>query len=299
MSDLVISYGLLNQAANDIKNLSPEINRIQNTVRAEGRGATYESVPGQVNADNYDLGPGVGLFRALGNFYSNWSSPTSNAMDGLNKLEGWFQGIADTFQEADASFAGGMNAGAAISAILRYPQQMDAYTNELNWEFNPNTGQQMYGDPTPPIPVADPYAIDGTTGLTTTYTMGGEDPYSPVGVKASSWPNDLVSSETTTVNQDGMSYSETTTFGADQGWGPNGPTQDYKQVITNPDGSTDTITMTTDTSGKATMTDLSSATGDTSTYTRADWKSAFVNTTPASSNGSDPNSGNNTDGSPF
>jgi len=65
MSDLVIDYGLLNQAANDIQNLSPEINRIKNSVRSEGR-ATVETVPGQVNENNPELGPGTTLYRELG-----------------------------------------------------------------------------------------------------------------------------------------------------------------------------------------------------------------------------------------
>jgi hypothetical protein len=279
MSDLVISYGLLNQAANDIQNLSPEIDRIQNSVKSEGK-ATVGTVPGQVNENNPDLGPGVGLYHALGAFYSTWQSPTSNAMDGLDKLAGYFKGVADTFQEADASMAGGLNAGAAISAVLRYPQLMDQYVEALEYMLNPQ-GVQVNPDPSAPIPVSNPFSLAGTTGLATTFTMGGEDPDSPPGVKASTWPNDLVASETTTVTQDGMHYSETTTFGPDQGWGPDGPTQDTTQLVTNPNGSTDTVTVTTDTSGKATMTDLSSATGTTTTYTRADWTAKFIKEQPA------------------
>jgi hypothetical protein len=58
MSDPVIDYGLLNQAAADIQDLFPEIGRIKNSVRSEGR-ATIETVPGQVDENNADLGPGT------------------------------------------------------------------------------------------------------------------------------------------------------------------------------------------------------------------------------------------------
>lgn len=220
MSDLVMSYGLLNQAATDISNLGPEVKRIQNTVRGNGKGLPL--APGQTGASNGDLGPGFNLYRALGSFYETWQTPASDAMDGLNKLGGYFKQVADAFQEIDASTAGGINAGSAISAVLRYPEEMDMYNNELMYMVNPK-GQQVYAAPTMPTPVDDPFSLPNTTGLSTTFTMGGPDPLSPPGVKSSSWPNDLITSETTTVTQDGMTYSETTDFGPDMGWGPDGP----------------------------------------------------------------------------
>lgn len=285
MSDLKISCGKLYQAQTDIQNLSPEIGRIQNTVRAEGRGATYETVPGQVNSDNTELGPGLDLFRALGDFYANWSSPMSNAADGLNKLAGYYKGVADTFMKADASIAAGLNAGAAISAAESYPLRLDLYDEELYWAINPKTGKRMYADPSlPPPPPDGDFSISGTTGMSTSYTLAGEDSAAPTQTLPGGTvykPPALVSSETTTVTVNGMSYSETTKFGADQGWGDHGgPTQNYTQVVTNPDGTTDTVTVTTDTSGHATETDLSSATGDTTTYTRANWDSSWVDVTP-------------------
>jgi hypothetical protein len=284
VSDLKISCGKLYQAQNDIQNLSPEISRIQNTVRAEGRGATYETVPGQVNSDNTDLGPGLDLFRALGNFYANWSSPMSNAADGLNKLAGYYKGIADTFMKVDASTAAGINSGAAISAAESYPLLLDQYDTELYWAINPKTGKRMYADPKlPPPPNDGNFSIPGT-GMTTSYTMAGIDPKAPKDYLPGDQhykPPALVSSETTTVTVNGMTYSETTKFGPDQGWGDHGgPTQNYTQVVTNPDGSTDSLTVTTNTSGHGTETDLNSATGLTTTYTRANWKASWVDVTP-------------------
>jgi len=243
IKNLVVGYALLNQAANDIKALSPESDRIQNTARLEGR-AVVQFVPGQVNNDDYQLGPGINLFRALGDFYGNWSTPMANAMDGLNKLGSYFKQVAEAFAEADASQAGSLNASAAISKYM----------------LNPTQSSGSYG-------------LAGTDAVTT-YTTNGK----------------RVTSETTTVNASGLTYSETTTFGPVLGKGPNGPIQDTTQVITNPDGSTDTVTTTVNASGAGTRTDTNSATGQTTTYTNAGGDAPWVDITPPSTSGSGDNS---------
>jgi hypothetical protein len=290
MSDLVMDYSLLNQAAQDIKSLSPEITKVQNSVRSEGRGGEVETVPGLVNENNDDLGPGTTLYRELGAFYSKWGTDMSNAMDALNKLAGYFSGVADSFMETDASQAAGLTESAALSAIMRYPVEMDQYYQTL-------AADQAAGKAGPPVPVApsSPFTLV-PGGPTTTYTTQ-VDTAIPAADKSTSTPNTILASETTTFSAGGMTYSETTTFGADQGWGPNGsPTQDTTQVIDNPDGSTDTVTTNVDTSGAGTMTDVNSSSG-TTTYTRAAGADAkWVDTTPAPS---DSGSDGGDDGSPF
>lgn len=291
MSDLVIDYGLLNQAAGDIQNLSPEIDRIKNSVRSEGR-ATVETVPGQVNENNPDLGPGTALYRELGAFYSKWSGDMQNAMDSLDKMAGYFKGVADSFMETDASQASGLNESAMISAVLRYPLAMDEYDKEA-------AAAQKAGNapPLPILPPTNPFSLNATGGPVTTYTTT-TDTNVPAADKATSTPNVILVSETTTDTVDGLTYSETTTYGADQGWNANGPTQNTTQTVNNPDGSTDTVTTTTNTSGQGTMTDYNSSTKDTTTYTRSDWNSGWVDTTPADTSGSDP-SDNGVDPAPF
>lgn len=294
MSDLVIDYGLLNQAATDIQNLSPEINRIKNSVRTEARGATVETVPGQVNANNPDLGPGNTLYRELGEFYAKWSGDMQNAMDSLDKMAGYFKGVADSFMETDASQASGMNESAMISAVLRYPLEMDEYNKEA-------AAAQKAGNAAPPAPPAppSPFSLNAGGGPVTSYSTTADTDI-PAADKATSTPNVVLSTETTTDTVDGLTYSETTTFSANQGWSANGPTQNTTQVVNNPDGSTDTVTTTTNTSGQGTMTDYNSSTKDTTTYTRADWNSSWVDTTPAdTSSSSDSGSDNGVDPAPF
>jgi hypothetical protein len=275
-----MDYGLLNQAAQDIKGLSPEISRVKNVAHLVGRGEVTYSVPGQTNNDNTDLGPSGTLFESLGRFYGSWSGDMSNAMDGLDKLAGYFQGIADSFMETDASQAAGFNESAMMSAMLRYPQQVDEYYQIL-------ANAQKAGKPLPTYPAApqNPYALSGTSGLSTSFTTG-DDTAVPAADKTTHAPNQILSSETTSVTSDGMHYSETTTFGADKGWGPDGPTQDTTQVITNPDGSTDTLKTTLNTDGSGSMTDTDSASGNTNTYTRSGWNASWVDTTPPSSDSS-------------
>ena len=274
MSDLVMDYSLLNQAAQDIKDLSPQIDKVKNAVRSEGRGGEVETVPGLVNENNAELGPGTTLYRELGAFYSKWGTDMSNAMDALNKLAGYFSGVADSFMETDASQASGLNQSAALSAIMRYPQQMDTYYQELS-------ADQQAGKAAPPLPVAptSPFSLN-SSGPVTTYTTQ-TDSNIPDADKSTSTTNVVFASETTTDTVGGLTYSETTTFSADQGWANGGPVQDTTQVINNPDGTTDTITTNVDTSGSGTMTDVNSSSG-TTTYTRSDWNSSWVDTTPSS-----------------
>jgi hypothetical protein len=291
MSDLVMDYALLNQAAQDITNLSPQITKIKNAVHSEYRGGSVETVPGLVNENNTDLGPGETLYRALGAFYGSWGTDMSNAMDALDKLAGYFSGVADSFMETDASQAAGLNESAALSAIMRYPAAMDQYNQEL-------AADQKAGKAAPPLPVApsSPFSLTAG-GPVTTYTTQ-TDTAIPAADKSTSTTNVVFASETTTDTSGGLTYSETTTFAVDQGWGSNGgPTQNTTQVINNPDGSTDTITTTTDTGGAGSMTDVNSSSG-TTTYTRANWGSNWVDTTPPpSSDGSD--SSNGVDAAPF
>lgn len=273
--DLTIDYGLLHQAAIAIEGLSPEISRIKNAARAEGR-AVVETVPGQVNQNNPHLGPGTSLYRALGHFYSRWANDMSNAMDALDKMAGYFKGVADSFMETDAAQAAGLNLSAAMSAVLRYPAAMDEWYRERD---NATAAGKQFTTPQPTAP-ANPFRLTSANGAVTTYTTQ-TDTNVPAADKATHAPNVVLASETTTVTVNGMTYTETTTYQADQGWSPNGgPTQNTTQTITNPDGSTDTITTTTDTSGKGTLTDYNSASKTTSTYTRADWNSKWVDTTP-------------------
>lgn len=281
--NVVIDYTLLNDAATDITGLSPEIKRIKNSVKPEYHSFDY-TVPGQVNANNIELGPGTKLYDALGAFYAKWGRDMSNAMDALEKMAGYFKGVADSFMETDASQAAGLNVSSLMSAVLRYPAAMDQwYTDKANFDHaHPNS---TYTVPKPTAPTS-PYELTATNGITTTFTTQ-TDTNIPSDSKSKNATNEVLASETTTVTVGGQTYSETTTYQSDQGWANGSPVQNTTQVIHNPDGSTDTITMTTDTSGKGTMTDLNSSTKDTTTYTRSDWKSGWVDTTPKDTSGDD------------
>ncbi len=284
--NLTIDYGLLNQAAVDIQALSPEITRIKNASVYESDGIV-QTVPGAVNDDNPDLGPGNDLYTELGLFYWRWGDDMKNAMDALDKMAGYFQGVADSFMETDAAQAAGLNLSAAMSAVLRYPAALDQWYED---SADATAAGKTLTEPQPTAP-ASPYQLTPGSGPSTTFTTQA-DPNVPAADRTTHAPNVVLASETTSVTVDDMTYSETTTYQADQGWGSNGgPTQNTTQVIHNPDGSTDTLTTTTDTTGKASMTDYNSASQTTSTYTRADWNSTWVDTTPSDTSSSSGDSG--------
>ena len=280
---VVIDYTLLNDAATSINGLSPEINRIKNSVKPEYHSFAY-TVPGQNNANNVELGPGTKLYEALGSFYAKWGRDMSNAMDALEKMAGYFKGVADSFMETDASQAAGLNVSGLTSALMRYPVELDQWAKDEKAYMNKHP-DGMWGTPAPMYPFS-PYQLTSTNAATTTYTTQA-DTNIPSDQKSQYGKNVVLASETTTVTVGSQTYSETTTYGADQGWVNGAPVQNTTQVIHNPDGSTDTITMTTDLSGKGTMTDLNSASKDTTTYTRSDWNSGWVDTTPKDTSGDD------------
>jgi len=290
---LTIDYSLLNDAATDIKGLSPEIKRIKNAVKP-GYRSVVETVPGLVNENNLELGPGDKLYHALGAFYAKWRTDMSNAMDALDKMAGYFKGVADSFMETDASQAAGLNLSAAMSEILRYPVALDQwYTDKANTEH----AHKTFSEPKPVDPTS-PFQLASGNNAVTTFTTT-TDTNVPSADKSVHATNVVLSSETTTVTVGGQTYSETTTYQADQGWGNGVPTQNTTQVIHNPDGSTDTVTMTTDTSGHGTMTDLNSSTKETTTYTRANWSSDWVDVTPKDDSSSGDGSDNGVDPAPF
>ncbi|HTJ67576.1 MAG TPA: hypothetical protein VL551_08625 [Actinospica sp.] len=297
--NLVIDYSLLNQAATDITALSPQIDKIKNAAHAVYRGGETYTVPGQNNENNLELGPGGGLYRALGRFYGSWGRDMGNAMDSLNKMGGYFKGVADSFMETDASQAAGLNMSSAMSAVLRDPLALDQWYKD---KADAEAAGKTFTEPQPTAPTS-PYSLangaygaNSSNNATTTFTTQ-TDTNVPSDDKATHAANVVFASETTTVTVNGMTYKETTTFQADQGWGNGSPTQNTTQVINNPDGSTDTVTTTTDTGGKGNMTDVNSD-GTTTTYTRADWKSKWVDTTPASDQSGD-NGDSGPDAAPF
>ena len=288
---ITIDYGMLNDAVTDLKALSTDVGHL--TPVGTHRGSNLPTANGYVYNDPLHVGHGdFGL--ALATFYMNWATPMGDAADWIKKLESIFQNTADAFMQADAEQAGAINEGAAISAVIAYPAMMDAYYKALDnyWTYDPYTqstvGANGAPDPQPPIPPDNPYSL--APGVTTSYDNGVVDahPQTP----NYSWPQKLPTTETTTVNSGGMTYSETTTFGPDKGWGPDGPTQDTVQVVHNPDGSTDTFTTTLNLDGSGTMTDVNvSGTITTTTdYSRSTWHQEWADVTPVTDQGNSVNS---------
>jgi hypothetical protein len=298
-----IDYAVLTDAVTDLKGLGAEVSALSSVHRLNQ--SSLPSASGTVENNITTLGNGQ--FRtALASFYAAWAGPMNDASDWISKLETIFQGVADAFMHADAAEAAAINAGTAISAAQEYPYLMDNYLQELTnyYKYDPFTKSQLgqvKGVALPKMPTAPDNPKSMAPGVSTTFDEGVVDanPRSPV--YAYSWPRDLPTTETTTVHAGGLTYSETTTFGADKGWGPNGPTQDTNQVITNPDGSTDTVTVNVNLDGTATMQDVNvnGKTTTTWTYSRSGWTAPWVDTTPVTQDGNSVTSGSGPDVAPF
>lgn len=281
MSDLVIDYELLYTAAGDLTSLNDEIGTIKGGTRIGGY------IPG-TNGQEFlseDMGPG-GIGYALSDFYDNWSSPLHDAGDQITKLASTFKGVAQTFFDADASQLAGINSGEALSAVRNYPEELASYNQNLaEWNkikdpnnvqyYDINGNLQTMSVPKPVAPTAPGSSYSAVPGVTTTWTTGGTDPDDPNG-------GPLITGETSSYSIDGMTYSETTTFGPDQGWADGGATQNSVQTVHHSDGSTDTITTTQNTSGSATSTDVNVDNGTTTTTvsTRANWSAPWVAAPP-------------------
>jgi hypothetical protein len=264
VADLVIDYTLLNDAAGQLDALNDDIGTINNADTFDG----YIPTGGGNSVNSEDLGPG-NLGDSLANFYGNWAGPLSNAGQQVQNLAATFRGVAQTFFDADASQAAAVNAGLALSDARNYPSEQKAYQNSLaQWNAmkdpngNPSPGVAYYyngqgqlvsetvAKPTPPFDPNGSYS--GTSGVTTTYTTSGTD---------ASTGDPLISSETTSVSDDGLSFSETTTYGSNLGDMGGAPTQDTVQTIHHADGSTDVITTDYNLDGSGTSTDVNTPTG--------------------------------------
>jgi len=278
---LVISYQTLHHAANDIDNLDPIATELSNNFKGQDRSDIF-AVPGLNNYDNPDMGDST--YAAMMNFYSDWAFKMSDAMNGLKSLGALFRSVGNAFAETDMSMAGSINLAQLTSQILDFPQRMDAYVAALNYKGTENPYTHQFPDmPDPVMPTQpdSPFTLMPGTNLSTSWLYRPEaDANVPPGQKSSTWVNRVLATETTTDTVDGMTYSETTTYSIDKGWGPNGPTQDTTQVVTHIDGSHDTITTTVDpATGNATQVDTPDS-GTVVTSDRTGWNGTFVDRPP-------------------
>jgi hypothetical protein len=279
---LVVGYQVLHDAATDIDRLGPIATQLANNFKGQDRSDIF-AVPGLNNYDNPDIGPNT--YTAVMNFYSHWAFKMSDAMNGLNQLGAVFRSVGNAFAETDMSMAGSINLAQLTSQILAYPHLMDAHAQALaaHGKENPYTHKFPDGPvPDAPTPPDDPYMIVAPGGPSTKWLyQEAPDSAVPADQKSSTWVNRLLATETTSLTTDGMTWSETTTYSADKGWGPDGPTQDTTQVVTHTDGSTDTIKTTIDpASGDATQVDTSSTGGDPTTSHRTGWSGKWVTDPP-------------------
>ncbi|MBR7836363.1 hypothetical protein KDL01_24005 [Actinospica durhamensis] len=294
MADLVISYSLLHECATQLKTLETQFS--SDSFWDAG------SIPTQSGTvDDGVFGSG-NLGTSVDDFFSQWSAPFGEAKSRMTQLATAFDQLATAWFDLDAQTASQVVAGEVMSANKNYPAEWAAYEKALQ-QYNENLQElQSQGQSTTTY---TEYVPDGHGGwIAETVAMPGpptppgagpasptSGSYGPGSTTVTTGPDGSITSETTTVTgPDGLTYSETTTFGPSQGNDPSGdPIQNTTTVVHNSDGSTDTITVTENTDGNATMTDVNSD-GTTTDYTRTGWNGNWNDTTPTpvTDGGNDP-----------
>jgi hypothetical protein len=314
MADLVISYQALNNAATQLTNIESESDAIDKAMQI-GEGTRTNISAGYIPSSSgsmspYTLGPG-NLPSAMSDFYRAWADPFHNAMDQLKQLASTFTGVAQAWFDADATQAAGINSDLAQSNLTNYDAELAQYNANppspgdyvqalASWEAQLlqivtsglSASQMAYQltalgpPPQPEVKPTDP-GTTLTTGNTTTTLQANGAPYAPDTAEPTS---PTVTSETTTVSVDGMTLTETTTFGAPKGYVNGQLVQDWTQTVTNADGSKDTTTAVAGLDGSISETTKDSSGDVTSTATRANWTAPWVYTDDSSSSGSGGNS---------
>jgi hypothetical protein len=244
----------------------------------------------------YTLGPGR-LPGAMSEFYRGWADPFHNALDQLKQLSSTFDGVAQAWFDADATQAAGINADMAQSGLSNYyaelaaynanPPDPTAYAQALgDWEqqmvqilTSGATGAQLAYEltalgaaPQPETKPVNPGTALTTGNVTTTVSDGG----APYAADTAAPTAPTITSETTTVSLDGLTLTETTTYGAPKGYVNGQLVQDWTQTVTNADGSKDTTTAVAGLDGSIAETTKNSSGQTTSTASRADWTAPWV-----------------------
>lgn len=264
MADLVLDYALLHQLAGSMRDLK---SKIKTDVDAGSRRAIVNKNGGTVGSA--DVG-NTTAYAALSAFFYACHGPFNDAMDLLDKLADNFDSIAKAFFDVDADFAGKVDTARLQARIAQWQADTKAYQHYLDikdksvtYQYYDQNGHLQTGSiplwsgPPPDQPGAMPTSIDGTANVGTNHTVVTTD------------SNGNITSETTTVTSgDGMTYTETTTYSYHDTNGDGKPDYvDYNSTITHSDGSSETISKTTNTDGSYVIKDTTKDGTSTSTVT--------------------------------
>jgi hypothetical protein len=264
VADLVLDYALLHDLASSMRDLK---SKIKTDVDAGSRRAVVNSSGATV--DSSQVG-NTTVYAALSMFFYACGGPFKDSMDLLDKLADNFDGIAKAFFDVDADFAGKVDTARLQANIAQWQADTKAYQHYLDikdksvtYQYydehgNKQTGSiPLWSGPPPAQPGAMPTQIDGTSPVGSNHTTSTTD------------ANGNIISETTTVNSGGgLSYQETTNYTYHDTTGDGKPDYvDYTSTITHSDGTTETVSKTTNPDGSYVVKDTTSDGTSTSTVT--------------------------------
>jgi hypothetical protein len=194
-------------------------------------------------------------------------------MELLDQLAENFDAIAKAFFDVDADFAGKVNTARLQSEIAQWQADTEAYQHYqdikdkyITYQLYDEHGNlvtekiPLWGPDTPPPeqPGSVPTSINGTSPDGSNQTVATKTD-----------ENGNIISETTTVNSGGgLSYTETTNYSYHDTNGDGKPDYvDYTSTVTHSDGTTETITKTTNPDGSYVVNDKTDDGTSTSTVT--------------------------------
>jgi hypothetical protein len=267
MADLVIDYSLLHDLASTIRNLQATIQTDFDSV-GSGRVAKSTGPTSAGTASSAEIGDS-GLYYALGAFYTTCDTPFHDAMKRLKELADTFDGVAKAFFDVDADFAGKVNTARLQSKIgqweadeAQYQRYLKLKDQSVTYQYFDKDGHKQTGSiplwdpksPAPNEPGAVPTSLDDTADAGTKVTLNDK--------------HQIVSETSDVATANGLHYTETTTYTYGD---PDGDGKDQvvssKTTITHSDGSTETISKTTNPDQSSVMTDKTDDGTSTTTTT--------------------------------
>jgi hypothetical protein len=233
MADILIDYELLYRLAAQMYALRDRLDRT--------RQADHSFLPS-------DIGPRRQTAEALSDYYGAWNSAFKRALDVMTELASTFESVGKAWYDQDSSFASGLNQQAAQSQRQDWESKQQAYQR---WqELSQQSVTLQYYDEhgklrESHIPLADPKKPPEAPGPPPNHYETTRPDGSVLTTDFDYEGDHLVQTSTTIKNADGLTYHESTTFTANDG---------YSTVIDHPDGTNTRIEVVAQPDGSATRT---------------------------------------------
>ena len=264
MADLVLDYALLHNLAVSMRELKA---KVQTDVETGSRRSIVTSSGAVVSSG--EVGNSA-VYGSLSAFFYACHNPFKDSMELLDNLAETFDSVAKAFFDVDADFSSKVQTARLQANIAQHQANEGAYQHYLDIKdksvtfqyYDENGNLQtaeipLWSGPPMEDPGDAPTSIDGTSPVGNNHTTATLDD-----------AGNIVTETTTVDSGGGLSYTETTNYTYHDTDGDGKPDYvDYTSTITHSDGSTETISKTTNPDGSYVVTSKTDDGTSTSTVT--------------------------------